>query len=57
MLFFKRLSDVRDEEYRSALDETGDEGYAQATADDRFVTRPAPPGPTSAVWRATWAGC
>ena len=37
LLFFKRLSDVWDEEYRSALDETGDEGYARATADDRFV--------------------
>ena len=37
LLFFKRLSDVWDEEYRSALDETGDAGYAQATADDRFV--------------------
>ena len=37
LLFFKRLSDVWDEEYRSALDETGDADYAQATADDRFV--------------------
>ena len=37
LLFFKRLSDAWDEEYRSALDETGDEDYAQATADDRFV--------------------
>ena len=37
LLFFKRLSDVWDEEYQTALDETGDEGYAQATANDRFV--------------------
>ena len=37
LLFFKRLSDVWDEEYRLAFDETGDEGYAQATADDRFI--------------------
>ena len=37
LLFFKRLSDVWDEEYRNALEETGDEGYARATADDRFV--------------------
>jgi type I restriction enzyme M protein len=36
LLFFKRLSDVWDEEYRTALDETGDETYARATADDRF---------------------
>ena len=27
LLFFKRLSDVWDEEYRTALDETGDESY------------------------------
>ena len=37
LLFFKRLADVWDEEYHNALDETGDEGYAQATADDRFI--------------------
>ena len=37
LLFFKRLSDVWDEEYRNALDETGDEGYAQETANDRFI--------------------
>ena len=37
LLFFKRLSDVWDEEYRLAFDETGDEGYAQATAADRFI--------------------
>jgi len=36
LLFFKRLSDVWDEEYTNALDETGDELYARSTADDRF---------------------
>ena len=36
LLFFKRLSDVWDEEYAAALVDTGDEGYARATADDRF---------------------
>jgi type I restriction enzyme M protein len=37
LMFFKRLSDVWDEDYRDALDETDDEGYAIATANDRFV--------------------
>ena len=37
LLFFKRLSDVWDEDYQSALDETGDTAYARATADDRFA--------------------
>lgn len=37
LLFFKRLSDVWDEEYQTALDETNDASYARATADDRFV--------------------
>ena len=37
LLFFKRLSDVWDEEYQGALDETGDASYARATADDRFA--------------------
>jgi type I restriction enzyme M protein len=37
LLFYKRLSDVWDEEYTTALDETGDEDYARATANDRFV--------------------
>lgn len=37
LLFFKRLSDVWDEEYRTALKETGDKTYSHATADDRFV--------------------
>jgi type I restriction enzyme M protein len=36
LLFFKRLSDVWDEEYAAAFGDTGDEGYARATADDRF---------------------
>ena len=40
LLFFKRLSDVWDEEHRAALDETGDEDYARATADDRFTIPP-----------------
>ena len=29
LLFFKRLSDVWDEEYAAALGDTGDEGYAR----------------------------
>jgi type I restriction enzyme M protein len=37
LLFFKRLLDVWDEEYRNALEETGDMSYARATADDRFA--------------------
>ena len=37
LLFFKRLSDVWDEDHRNALDETGDRGYAEATANDRFI--------------------
>lgn len=37
LLFFKRLSDVWDEEYAAALAETGDADYARATANDRFV--------------------
>jgi len=37
LLFFKRLSDVWDEEYQAALEETGEETYARATADDRFA--------------------
>ena len=36
LLFFKRLSDVWDEDYREALEETNDKGYALATANDRF---------------------
>lgn len=37
LLFFKRLSDVWDEEYAAAFEETNDESYARATADDRFA--------------------
>jgi len=37
LLFFKRLSDVWDDEYQNALQETSDTNYARATADDRFV--------------------
>ncbi len=37
LLFFKRLSDVWDEEYQNALQETNDTHYACATADDRFA--------------------
>ena len=37
LLFFKRLSDVWDEEYQSAFADTEDESYARATADDRFA--------------------
>ena len=37
LLFFKRLSDVWDEEYETALAETKDKRYALSTADDRFA--------------------
>ena len=37
LLFFKRLSDVWDEEYHTAFRETKDTSYARATADDRFA--------------------
>ena len=38
LLFFKRLSDVWDEDYATALAESnGDADYATATANDRFV--------------------
>jgi type I restriction enzyme M protein len=37
LLFFKRLSDVWDEEYANALAESRDERYARSTADDRFT--------------------
>jgi type I restriction enzyme M protein len=36
LLFFKRLSDVWDEDYQQAFEETADAGYAAATANDRF---------------------
>jgi type I restriction enzyme M protein len=37
LLFFKRLSDVWDEDYQRAFDETRDEGFARDTANDRFL--------------------
>ncbi len=37
LLFFKRLSDVWDEDHREAFGDTGDDGYATATANDRFT--------------------
>lgn len=45
LLFFKRLSDVWDEDYCEAFEETSDEGYATATANDRFVI------PEGAHWK------
>ena len=45
LLFFKRLSDVWDEDYREAFEDSQDEAYATATANDRFTI---PPG---AHWR------
>jgi type I restriction enzyme M protein len=45
LLFFKRLSDVWDEDYHEAFEETQDEGYATATANDRFRI------PDSAHWQ------
>lgn len=36
LLFFKRLSDVWDEDYQQGFADTGDAGYAAATANDRF---------------------
>jgi type I restriction enzyme M protein len=46
LLFFKRLSDVWDEEYAEAFEETKDKGYAAATANDRFTI------PEGADWKA-----
>ena len=37
LLFYKRLSDVWDEDHATALAESGDADYASATANDRFV--------------------
>ncbi len=37
LLFFKRLSDVWNEDYQQALAETKDSKYATATANDRFA--------------------
>ena len=45
LLFYKRLSDVWDEDYATALEETDDEGYALDTANDRFII------PDSAHWK------
>ena len=45
LLFFKRLSDVWDEDYREAFDDSQDEGYAAATANDRFTI------PEGAHWK------
>ena len=45
LLFFKRLSDVWDEDYREAFEETSDDGYATATANDRFTI------PDGAHWK------
>lgn len=36
LLFFKRLNDVWDEDYQQAFQDTGEAGYAAATANDRF---------------------
>ena len=45
LLFYKRLSDVWEEDYRQALAETGDTDYALATANDRFII------PDGAHWK------
>jgi type I restriction enzyme M protein len=45
LLFYKRLSDVWDEDFDVALAEFGDEAYAAETADERFVV------PPDAHWR------
>jgi len=45
LLFFKRLSDVWDEDYREALEDSQDEDYATATANDRFTV------PEGAHWK------
>jgi type I restriction enzyme M protein len=37
LLFFKRLSDVWEGDYAEAFEDTQDEGYATATANDRFT--------------------
>jgi type I restriction enzyme M protein len=46
LLFFKRLSDVWDEDYREAFVDSQYEGYATATANDRFTI------PEGAHWKA-----
>lgn len=45
ILFYKRLSDVWDEDYAAALADSGDTAYAVATANDRFVV------PEGAHWK------
>ena len=45
LLFYKRLSDVWDEDHGQALTEFGDAAYAAATANDRFVI------PDGAHWK------
>ena len=40
LLFYKRLSDVWDEEYQAALSERSDEGYARDMANDHFIIPP-----------------
>lgn len=45
LLFFKRLSDVWDEDYSEAFKDTSDAGYATATANDRFTI------PAEAHWK------
>ena len=45
LLFFKRLSDVWEGDYTEAFAETQDEGYATATANDRFTV------PDGAHWK------
>lgn len=45
LMFFKRLSDVWYEDYEEAFEQTGDKGYASATANDRFVI------PEGAHWK------
>ena len=45
LLFYKRISDVWDEEYQTAYAETGEAAYAQAMANERFVI------PAGAHWQ------
>jgi type I restriction enzyme M protein len=45
LLFFKRISDVWDEEHANAVADGGDHAYARATANDRFVI------PDGAHWK------
>ncbi|MBD1906447.1 SAM-dependent DNA methyltransferase [Trichocoleus sp. FACHB-832] len=45
LLFYKRLSDVWDEDFAQALEETGDATYAIAMANDRFII------PDGAHWK------